>query len=292
MAFALVCPAGWSGLAVVSLWICISVLTAYAEVTSLYCDSTIMTAGEYNVSCNTSTYSMFVFGCASNGSTSPRVVSINVLTSPTTLMVSDYKDYFPQAVSGALADCVVRITYLAPVRSAIGHPGNVFVVLLSHLRELRVTLLTTLYLGGSFVCVRGVNAPNALIVHISVVAGPQSSILCAGSSTASTTCRVALGAALLLLDRSPPIRKLSIVLNGTDLTAAMWPETSGHNASSFALVMIDTYFAGDIVYPSSHSIVLQDVVGVVVGSRLLALLISRWPGHMVSPRLTHNLTAP
>jgi hypothetical protein len=256
-------------------------LTAEADATLLYCDSTIRTAGEYNVSCNTSSFAVYVFGCAENGadgSSYPGVLSINLLTSPgapTQLVISDYKDYFPQAVGGALANCVVRITYLAPVLSALGHPGNVFVALTSHLQELRVTLLSTLYLGESFVWVRGVGAPNASIGLLSVVAGQQSSITCAGSNTFEPTCRVAFGAALVKLDRSPPIGRLSVMLNGTNVTGAMWPGSSGRNVSSFALVMIDNLFAAN-AFPTltSHYVVLQDVVGAIVGSRLLAQLNS------------------
>jgi hypothetical protein len=167
-----------------------------AEVTSLYCASTIRTAGEYNVSCNTNSFLLNVFGCASNGSTSPGVVSIDVLTSPLQILVSDSAFFFQQAVNGALADCIVHITYLGPVYE---NTPPVFVALTSHLRELRVTLLSTFFLGASFVTVRDVGAPNASIGLLSVVAGPQSSITCAGSVT---NCNVQLRAAFFIVPQS------------------------------------------------------------------------------------------
>jgi hypothetical protein len=56
------------------------------------------------------------------------------------------------------------------------------------------------------------------------------------------------------------------MLDGTNVTGAMWSATSG----ALAIVMIDKRCsAKDYPTPSIHSIVLQDVVGAIVGSRLL-----------------------
>ncbi|CUG87324.1 GPI-anchored surface protein, putative [Bodo saltans] len=265
-------------------------VTDNGAATLLFCSSTIATSGVYNVSCSNESFFFYVIGCAddsANGSSgNAGLVSVNFLTSPYQVVVSDYPVFVSQSKVGGLAGCSVHITYLAPIPSALSMAGNVFVALTSPLLELRVLLLTSLMLGGGFVWVRGVNEPNASIGLLSVVAGPQSSIVCSGSYTNQPRCLVSYGAALVVLTSSPPISNLSVVLNGTDVTRAMWSSQSDtSNISSFALVQIDNStnaIPNIIPVAKTHSILLQNVVGTVVGSRLLALLYSQYPGSRMS----------
>lgn len=66
----------------------------------------------------------------------------------------------------------------------------------------------------------------------------------------------------------------------------MWSSQSDtSNISSFALVLIDNLtnsIPNIIPVAKTHSILLQTVVGTVVGSRLLALLYSEYPGSRMS----------
>ncbi|CUI14609.1 membrane-associated protein, putative [Bodo saltans] len=266
------------------LLMCVASEFTFEATNVLFFPQTIMTAGSYSISCSDPSERLIVIGCSPpvNNSfpggaaspTDPGVVSIQVLRSPSQLTVSDSSVYtYLNNSKSTLAGCSIHITYLAPVPSAVNLSGNVLVALKTSLAELRILLHSRLTLGGSFVWIQGLDDPNASIGLVSVVAGPKSSFVCGGSHSSAPRCSVSLGASFVRFSKSPPITKLLVVLNGTDVTMATWRWP--FNISSFALVLIDNVTITSrwsYPVPDSHSIILVDVIGAIAGSRLLALL--------------------